>query len=162
MSLHSTESLTEETHGRWCVLCSTVQVTSLPLSAGVGTSRYSLRTVTVPSGPLVVLVVWFPPSEDVHLMVAAGLPSAASHWATTTDWGPAWTVTAFAEFLGLAMGRGRERVSKGWVSMSSVVNVSWCVLQNKAHPLITCENGTKRLWSSARSGGLFYKQTGSN
>lgn len=43
-------------------------------------------------------------------MVAAGFPSAASHWATTTDLEPAWTVTILAEFLGLA--REAERKQK--------------------------------------------------
>lgn len=87
-----------------------MQVSSLSLSAGVGTSRYSLRTVTVPSGPFVVVVEWLPPNNGIHLMVAAGLPSAASHWATTTDLEPAWTVTTLAEFLGLA--KGAEKVKK--------------------------------------------------
>lgn len=108
MFLHSTESLTGKTHGRSCVLWSTRQVTSLPLSAGVGTKRYSLRTVTVPSGPLMVVVEWFPPTDASHLMVAAGFPSAASHWATTTDLEPAWTVTILAEFFGLAKGAERK------------------------------------------------------
>lgn len=36
--------------------------------------------------------------------MAAGLASAASHRATTTDLVPAWTVTPLAEFLGLAGG----------------------------------------------------------
>lgn len=85
-----------------------MHISSLPLSVDVGTSRYSLRTVTVPSGPLVVLVEWFPPSDVCHLMVAAGLPSTASHWATTTDLVPAWTVTTRAEFLGLAAGEQTE------------------------------------------------------
>lgn len=106
--LHSTESLTGKTQGRSCVLCSTRQVTSLPLSSGVGTSRYSLRTVTVPSGPLVVLVEWLPPTDASHLTVAAGLPSADSHRATTSDLEPAWTVTTLAEFLGLAGGRRQK------------------------------------------------------
>lgn len=42
-------------------------------------------------------------------MVAAGFPSAASHWATTTDFEPAWTVTTLAEFLGLAEGREMKK-----------------------------------------------------
>lgn len=104
MFLHSTESLTGKTHGRSWVLWSTRQVTSLPLSAGVGTRRYSLRTVTVPSGPLTAMVEWFPPTDASHLMVAAGFPSAASHRATTTDLELAWTVTTLAEFFGLAKG----------------------------------------------------------
>lgn len=107
--LHSTESLIVRAHGRSCVLCSTMQVTSLPLSAGVGTRRYSLRTVTVPSGPSVLLVEWFPPTDASHFMVAAGLPSAATHSATTTDLAPAWTVTSLAVFLGFAVGRAKDR-----------------------------------------------------
>lgn len=79
------------------------------MSAGVGTKRYSLRTVTVPSGPFVVVVEWLPPTDASHLMVAAGFPSAASHWATTTDLEPAWTVTILAEFLGLAREAERKR-----------------------------------------------------
>lgn len=75
----------------------------------MGTSRYSLRTVTVPSGPFVARVEWFPPADVSHLIVAAGLPSAASHWATTTDLEPAWTVTTLAEFLGLAGGGTKRR-----------------------------------------------------
>lgn len=109
MFLHSTESLTGKTHGRSCVLWSTRQVTSLPLSAGVGTKPYSLRTVTVPSGLLMVVVEWFPPTDASHLMVAAGFPSAASHWATTTDLELAWTVTILAEFFGLAKRAKRNR-----------------------------------------------------
>lgn len=107
--LHSTESVTGWTQGCSCVFWSTRQVTSLPSSAGVGTSRYSLRTVTVPSDPFETLVEWLPPTDDSHLMVAAGFPSAASHWATTTDLEPAWTVKTLAEFLGLAAGRRRRK-----------------------------------------------------
>lgn len=65
----------------------------------------------MPSGPLVVVVEWLPPTEASHLMLAAGFPSAASHLATTTDLLPAWTVTALAEFLGLAA--VAENVKKG-------------------------------------------------
>lgn len=101
--LHSTESLTGYVQGWSCILWLTMHFTSLPLSAGLGTSRYSLRTVTVPSGPFAMLVEWLPLSNGSHVMVAAGLPSAALHWATTTDLEPARTVTTLAEFFGLAV-----------------------------------------------------------
>lgn len=45
-------------------------------------------------------------------MVAAGFPSAASHWATTTDFEPAWTVTTLAEFLVLAGGGEMKKEKK--------------------------------------------------
>lgn len=89
----------------------------------MGTSRYSLRTVTVPSGPFVVLVEWLPPTDACHLIVAAGFPSAASHWATTTDLEPAWTVTALAEFLGLARGTESEQKQKCENERRGVLNV---------------------------------------
>lgn len=83
----------------------------MPLSSGVGTMRYSLLTVTVPSGPFTEVVFSVPPTAPIHLMVAAGLLSAASHWATTTG-SPlvlAWTTTGDAEFLGLAEREREER-----------------------------------------------------
>lgn len=66
----------------------------------------------MPSGPFLVLVEWLPPTDASHLIVAAGFPSAASHWATTTDLEPAWTVTTLAEFLGLARGTESEQKQK--------------------------------------------------
>lgn len=53
-------------------------------------------------------------------MVAAGFPSAASHWATTTDFEPAWTVTTLAEFLGLAGGREMKKKEK-----KDKLDISW-------------------------------------
>lgn len=54
---------------------------------------------------------------EIHLMVATGFPLAASHEATITDLGPAWTVTALTEFSGLAGGREtneKDKLNKSW------------------------------------------------
>lgn len=77
---------------------------SLPLSAAVGTMRYSLLTVTVSSVPGLDTVVALPFAVVTQEILAAGRPSADSQRATTTGLVPASTVTKEAEFWGLADG----------------------------------------------------------
>lgn len=85
---------------RWLM----TQLMSLPLSAGLGTSRYSLLTVTMLSVPGLVTTVPLPLTTVTHFSWAGGFPLADSQRATTTGLSPAVTVTMDAEFLGLAEG----------------------------------------------------------
>lgn len=86
---------------------------SFPLSAAVGTMRYSLFTVMVLSAPGLDAVVALPLAVVTHEICATGRPSTDSHLATTTGLVPASTVTIEAEFRGLAdggMGWGGRRL----------------------------------------------------
>lgn len=75
------------------VRCDTSQVMSLPLSAAVGMSMYSLRTVTVLSELSVVTGAELLPFRAViQVMLAGGRPLADSQLATETGVLPADTV----------------------------------------------------------------------
>lgn len=81
-----------------CVLCTTTQLMSFPLSAAVGTIMYSLLTVTVLLAPGLDTVVALPLAVVTQEIWAAGRPSIESQRATTTGLVPASTVTMEAEF----------------------------------------------------------------
>lgn len=96
--LHRTASFNGKLSGLTWVLCATTQLMSLPLSAAVGTMRYSLLTVTVLSAPGLDTVVALPPAVVTQEIWAAGRPSTDSQRATTTGLVPASTLTMEAEF----------------------------------------------------------------
>lgn len=103
--LHCTASFMGKLSALTWVLCATTQLMSLPLSAAVGTMRYSLVIVTVLSAPGVDTVVPLPLAAVTQEISAAGRPFRDSQRATTTGLVPASTVTVEAEFWGLADGR---------------------------------------------------------
>lgn len=85
------------------VRCDTMQLISLPLSAGVGVRKYSPRTVTVLSELSVLTGADpLPLRAAVQVTVAGGRPLADSQRATATGEVPAGTVMVEAEFTGLA------------------------------------------------------------
>lgn len=96
--LHRTASFNGKLSGLTWVLCATTQLMSFPLSAAVGTMRYSLLTVTVLSVPGLETVVALPLAVVTQEIFAAGRPSTDSQRATTTGLVPASTVTMEAEF----------------------------------------------------------------
>lgn len=99
---------------------------SFPLSAAVGTMRYSLLTVTVLSVPGLVTVVALPLAVDTQVIPAAGRPSTDSQRATTTGLVPAATVTMEAEFWGLADGWMDGRIGAGTEEESGREKIKGC------------------------------------
>lgn len=103
MDVHWIASFMAKLSGLVSVRCDTMQLISLPLSAGVGVRMYSLRTVTVLSELSVLTGAEPLPLRAVaQVMVAGGRPLADSHRATATGDLPAGTVMVEAEFTGLA------------------------------------------------------------
>ncbi len=96
--LHCTASFKGKLSGLTWVLCATTQLMSFPLSAAVGTMRYSLVTVTVLSAPGLDTVVALPLAVVTQDILAAGRPSTDSQRATTAGLVSASTVTTEAEF----------------------------------------------------------------
>lgn len=115
--LHWTASCILKLWGVTCVLCSTTQLMSLPLSAAVGTIRYSLMMVTVLSAPALDSTVALPLAVVTQTILAAGRPSADSQRATTTGLELSTAVTTEARFWGLA---GGEEWKDGWMKGGGV------------------------------------------